>query len=216
MNPSGVILSVRDQLYENTEGYYSDAELYRYLSQAEVLVANSVGCTYFASGILTTGGIREYAKPSGSLYITRLSYDSYPLIKISQNDVDLLEGASYGKIAPSGNPTHYYETSSVVGLSSIPDAAKSLTFIYSKMPEPLTASSTTFSIPEQYADYLADYVLYRAFLKDQDSRAGTFLQIWESNLKQLKSDYKKSQRTNKTTVVKDSSQIYTGNYLGVF
>lgn len=205
--PSGIIALVRNQLYEFENGFFSDSELYSYLSMAESKLADAIGYTTATSGILSSG-VREYDKPTDSLKINRVEWDSYPLIKISREDIDSLEGSEYGKIGVSGNSTHYYEDSNVIGLSPIPDTAKTITFYYDMVPTALTSASTSFTLPKKYAYTLADFVLYRAFLKDQDPRAGTYLQIWNDNLRSAMWSADQETYRNQKYIVRDSGTKY--------
>lgn len=207
MTPSGIIQSVRDQLNEPEPGFYTDSELYSYLSQAELTFANAIQCTETSTTVVASGGYREFNKPE-SLNIYRVTWDNYPLIKISENDIDAIEGTSYGKIPSSGTPTYYYEHTNSIGLSPIPSEQKNLIYYYYEKPTVLTSASVDFTIPDRFSHYLVDYVMYRALFKDQDGRAGSYLQIWNDNLRKARTEYKKAVRTNKVTTVKDSSETY--------
>lgn len=207
VQPSGIISIVRDQINEQTaNGFYTDSELYNYLSMAEHKIADTIGYTTATSGIVSSG-VREYSKPEDALNINRVEWDGYPLIKISREDIDSLEGTSYGQIGVSGSSTHYYENSLVIGLSPIPDVDKTITFFYDKTPTPLSSTSE-FTIPNKYVYYTVDYVVYRAMLKDQDSRAGSYLQIWNDNLNSIKWSADQETYKNQKYIVRDSGCKY--------
>ena len=209
MIPSEMLTQVRSQLFETEDGFYSDSYLYNLMNQAEVQLAKVAEITSGVSGIPTVIGQREYAIPSGAIYVNRVAWDNCPLIKIDRNDVDLKEGTAYGKVDASGSPMYYYEEPAAIGLSPVPDAVKTLTVEYDFLPIAVSDDSDSFTIPDKYVYYIQNYVLYMAFLKDDDARYRVFLDLWLKNLSDIREDVRKTKTRNKVSIVRDSNYDFS-------
>jgi hypothetical protein len=170
MTPSDVLSRVRDQLAETTAAFWTNAELYRYMADGEREVNLMVSYNIVVTAATTTTGTSGYALPSSCLSVMRLTYDGVPLRKTDRNlrDRDALDMPSYGGTLQSGSPTHFYEFTGYAYLWPTPDAAKTINYFFLKDPTEVASGTTAFTIPANYHNCLQDYVLYRAYLKDQD------------------------------------------------
>lgn len=208
ISPSGLIVNIRAQLVETDAAFYSDTELYSYLSQAEMILANTIECTKTTSTLYTVVGQREYARPSGALVIDDAVWNGFTLIKVNDSDIPIIEGSQYGFTGSMGNPIYYYENGESIGLSPIPNASSSFVLSYSKSPDPIPTVSGTFSIPGQFVYYLVDYVMYRCYAKDNDQNRSLFhINLWNVNIQKAASDYARRQRNNQIVVVRDREYI---------
>lgn len=214
--PPARLTVVRSKIYETTPGYYTDPEIYSYMWEAEKILAGRVGCCEATDSSTTTvAATKEYTRPTGVETIIRLTWDYVKLKKIDMTELDSAEGTAYGGVTTSGSPEYYYEFGTIVGLSPTPSAAKTLKYYYQKTPAELSASSTTFTIPDKYAHYLDDYCLYRMWLKDQDfNMAKSYLEIWENNLNVAETDWMKQAMKDRYVTVKDVDQM-PGSDLGI-
>jgi len=170
MVPTDVLSRVRDQLAETTAAYWTNAELYRYMTDGEREVNNMFECNVSTTAHTSTTGTSGYTNPDDCLVIYRLTYDGVPLKKLDRNKrgVDALDMPGYGGTGESGNPTHYYELNGTVQLWPNPDASATVGFQFLKDTSALVSGSTAFEVPANHHTPLQDYVLYRAYLKDQD------------------------------------------------
>jgi len=207
MIPSKVLESVRFQCAESaSNSFWTDPEIYGYMTEAEQIIAEIVKATKTKdSSIITTSGIREYTKPSGVMTLERVTYDDARLEKITINQLDDLEGISYGSTGQTGQPTHYYEYGNEIGFSPKPDDAKTVTLYYSGSPATLSAASTSFTIPNDYGQYAADYILYRMYLKDDElnGQGKIHLQIWEGNLVKIRDNWEDREYHDQNIIVTD-------------
>jgi hypothetical protein len=167
MTPSQVLDMVRNQLNESQADFYGEQELYDYMWNAEQLAAQKTGCSLTTTTDTTVVAQREYTRPSNCLRIERLTWYNTKMKKITLTDVDAVEQTGYGHQGLSGQPVYYYEFGNTIGFSPIPSEAQTIVYYYVQEPTRLTAASSNFTIPDEYGHYLADYVLYRAYLKDQ-------------------------------------------------
>jgi len=185
MTPASVLTNCRAQLYETTATYWTDAELYGYMWYGERELAQLVPCTEAAFLTATVTDTSGYTSPSDILYYDRVTYDSVKLKRVDQTDVDALNRRGYGASSTTGQPTHYYEYGKMVYVWPIPQEAADLKFWYFSEPAEVTAAATDFTVPSMFQSYLQDYVLYRAWAKDDnEGKANFFRQQWEND-KQL-------------------------------
>lgn len=168
MTPDNVLSRVRDQLVEATAAFWSDAELYRYMSDAESEINNMVECYQTSTTTTTTTGTSAYTLATNCLMVTRMKYDGVPLKQIDKRERDALDMPGYGGTVQSGQPTHWYRYGDTAYLWPVPADAKDLEYDFVGQPAAITTASTAFSIPQLYHPQIQDYVLYRAFVKDQD------------------------------------------------
>jgi hypothetical protein len=177
--------------------------------QGEYILAKHTGCTETTNSSTTTvASTREYTIPTGVLNITRVTWYNFPLEKIDKNELDVYEGAAYNFSGTSGQPIYYYEYGAYIGLSPIPNAAQTLKLWYVAEPTELTAASTAFTIPNDFAFYLPDYCLYRMYLKDDNAQlAEVHKRLWDENLDKALTEWKARSRSNRRVIVKDSELI---------
>jgi hypothetical protein len=170
MVPTDVLSRVRDQLVEATAAFWTNAELYRAMTDAEHEINLLVSCNIVSTAVTTTTASSAYTLPSDCLELNRLTYDGVPLRKTDQykRGLDELDQPGYGGSLSTGQPSHYYQINSTVYLWPVPTENKSLRYNYLADTSALASGSTAFQVPANFHTCIQDYVLYRAFLKDQD------------------------------------------------
>ena len=203
MTPTQLYNSIRNQINDTSADFWSESELYRYMSDAEMELASLVNCTETTATDTSVADQREYDRPSDAINIERVTWNSVKLKKINLTDLDNLEGTSYGGSADYGNPVYYYDYADVIGLSPIPDAAQTIKYYYTAQPTILSASSTAFTIPAMLGHLLADYCLYRMYSKDQmSSESAKHFQLWKDNLKTAEQIMATQRSTDRFRVVR--------------
>jgi hypothetical protein len=183
MTPAEAVAAVRSLIDEPDAANWSDDEIRTYLWFGERLVIDKIGCYSGTNAATSTvSGTQEYAKPTDSFRVSKVTWDGVKLKKIDQADYDALSSISYGGSLATGSPCYYYEFGSNIGLYPVPDSAKTLKFWYIKEPANLTSASTSFSVPSLAQNAIVDYATYRALLKDKDKLADMFYSLWEKGL----------------------------------
>lgn len=208
MTPDQVFDTIRNQVYETAASFWSDDEIYSYMWQAEQEIASLVDCTQsYDSSQTTTANEPAYSKPSDVLYLTRVTWDGVKLKKIDWRQKDSLEIGTYGAADYVGNPTHYVEWGNTITLYPIPDRSASLVYYYIAQPTQITATSTSFTVPQLFHQYLPDYCLYRMYVKDQDDgRAMFHKQLWEENIYKARDKWNRRVSKDFYRVVKDEEE----------
>ena len=175
MTPNEVYTLVRNQVAETSPSFWGESEIYSLLSNAEALLASEIDCTEVTATDVSAPNVREYTRPTAALRISRITWDNTKLKKINFTDVDKIEGDTQD----FGDPVYYYEYGSSIGIVPTPTQVKTIKYYYLKKPVALSASSTAFTIPSEFGQYLVDFVLYYMLLKDQSELAQTHIQLWQ-------------------------------------
>jgi hypothetical protein len=168
MTPSSILSRVRDQLVEATASFWTDAELYRYMSDAESEINNMVECYQLTGTAAAATGTSAYTLPTDCVTVTRLTYDGVPLKLVSQRERSNLDQPGYGSTVQTGDSTHWYMYGGMAYLWPVPSRAPTIKYWYVAEPVDISTASSSFSVPQQFQNAIQDYVLYRAFTKDQD------------------------------------------------
>jgi len=204
-----VLATIRAQIDESAEGFYTDNEIYAYIWQAEIEINNLCGCAETTdSSTTTTAGTAEYSKPTDCLRIVRLLWDSNRMKKIDFRELENNEGFTYGHTIAQSQPWAYYEYGANIGLYPTPNATKTIKFYYVQQPAQITDVSTAFTIPLDFHVLISDYCLYRMWGKDQEeTRSVNHKKLFDENLMRAVSSWTKRRNADRIMVVKDS-EIY--------
>lgn len=186
MTPLELYTVIRNQIAEEDPGFWGEDEIYKIMWNGEKIFAFELQCAQSYSTDVSVVNQREYARPVNAQAISRLTWDRTKLKKITLEDVDRLEGDT----EDIGEPEYYYEYGNIIGLVPTPASAKVMKYYFNSIPSRLSASSTTFTIPGEYAHFIEDFVLYHLYMKDQQiSEADRHKTIWEDNLRKAKSEW---------------------------
>lgn len=202
MTPTQIYNTIRDQAYETSTAFYGESEIYTYMWQAECEVAGLVECTHASTSTTTTTSTSMYTKPTGYIMLKRLTYDSVKLKKITLKDQDAMDAVSYGGSTSEGQPNSYYEWGDQVGLYPIPNQAKTLKWWGIAEPTLCSSSSTAFTVPSVFHQYIPDYCLYRMYTKDEDTQRAMFHKnLWDENINKAIHKWKRRMNSDHHQVV---------------
>lgn len=216
MTPAQALTRTRTQLGETTAAFWSDAEIYGYLWEAECILTGKLGLNQATSSHTTVTGTSTYTFPDSLLRVERLTYNGKKLKKASFTDRDYLDGTDYGSTADTGNPEMYTEWAQQVYLYPVPDAAQTLGWFFYKAPAEITTASTVFTIKDEaIQQMIPDYAVWKCSLKDQEiSRAERHKQSWEQNVLRAESMWSDKHQSDRISGVKDEDE-YPGGFLGM-
>lgn len=216
MTPAQILATIRNQVYETTAAFYTDAEIYSYMWQAEQDLAEITKSTEAKDTSVTSStGTQLYNVPSTVAYIHRVEWDGVKLKKIDLTEEDALDFNQYGSTKQQGSPNFYFQWGNQIGLYPVPNDAKNVTMYYYAEPSVITSASTAFTLPSILHRYIPDYALYRMYAKDQDEgRAQFHRQQWEANLIRAKQLWSKRMNEDKYWVVRDTEN-YAQTELGI-
>ena len=202
---ANLIDRIQDTLQDTTSVRWPEAELLRYINDAQREIVNfkpEASATH-ANVTLTTG--TEQTLPSGGLRLIKVtrnvsdatvSATGKRAIRIV--DVDILDSqepdwhdptvtgdAAHGTVIKHyafdpDDPKKFYVYPGVSGDAYIE-------IVYSGTPTDLSATSDTINVDDIYGNAIVDFVLYKAYLKDAEfagnqQRAGTHYQLFTSSI----------------------------------
>ena len=205
---TNLLSRIRDTLQDTTSVRWSDAELRRYINDAQREVVN-----FRPEASATTANMALVVGTKQTLPAAGLR-----LIKITRNmssaaadatgkravrlvNVDILNTQEpnwhdpnvTGDAAHSTTVKHYvFDDDDPRTFYVYPGASSTSTFleiVYSKSPTDLTTGSSTIDIDDTYANAIIDYVLYRAYMKDAEyagnaQRAANHYQLFTASVGQ--------------------------------
>lgn len=210
MTPSEVYTLIRNQCDETETTFWGEAEVYQYMSMGETVIAKKIGLLEKSHTTTTSIGVRAgYSAPAG--VITRVTWDEVALTCVNQNDLGKIEGEAYGGVTTTGNPRYYFVYGNEINLSPIPASAKTLKTFYRGYPVSVTTASTAWSIPDDYGHHIADFALWRMFLKDQEMKeiAVAYKNEWNEGLDDIRRDWQQRIGRNAYAVVNEFDPIET-------
>lgn len=156
---------VRVEIGEATAGFWTDPQLYEYISRAAQDFSTDTGIIVAppvkTSSVADSGAYSLPASCPGPHAIIRVFYDDE---KIEPSTVDALIRNGNRPDDDSGTPTHWYpmsyEGTSYLGLCPIPDSAvtNGIIIYYWKIADRMTGPTDVCDVPDEY--YRA--IVYRA------------------------------------------------------
>ena len=232
MTPAEIITNVRSQFDDASSAFLTDTELYSYINQGLYeLCAQSDILQKIDTSITTVNGTATYDMPGvGGFDVT-----TYPIfIKIQQitwngnllfrKDLESFQAIT-GNNPSNGNPQYYNQWGKVLTLTPTPTTAQTVKIWGFGRPPVISASvadadlyagngTTAYpgGIEEAYQNDIIDYILMRAYYKDDDTKAIEHKRLWEMSLQRIKLEQK--QRDNMgahstVTCTDDSSIIWS-------
>lgn len=218
MNVATAIQTVRYQAYEANAAFWADDEIRQYLWEGECEISRLLECTEVVTSITTVTAAQEATYTSTVETIKRVTYDDERLRKIDFRDLEMLDSKGTGTDASTGDPTSYYlYGNNTIGFWPVPTASATVKIWGNGTPAQIISSTTGFTIPPQFHQYLADYALARMYWKDQDdTRARAHIDIWERNKVRAQTEWNRRKNGDKINVVKDGyalDRIRTYPYL---
>ena len=203
---ANLISRIQDILQDTTSIRWPEAELLRYINDAQREVCNlrpeSTATT--ANTALVVG--TKQSLPSGGLRLIRVTRNMSSAAgnatggrAVRLVDVDILntqepnwhDPTVSGDAAHTTTVKHYiFDEANPRSFYVYPGASSTSTFleiVYSAAPTDLANTSATLHVDDIFANAVIDYVLFRCYLKDAEyagnqQRAGTHFQLFSSSL----------------------------------
>lgn len=213
MTPAQSLSTIRNQLNETTANFFTDAEIYAYMWEAETLLAHEIGYVKKTTAHTTVTDQSVYTCPDNYVKIARVTYDGKKLKQVNDVDVDRLDGATYGSTVQSGKPEVYKKWGDDVTLWPTPEEDKELYFEFYKSPDQITTDSTLFTITDgAIQQMIGDYVLYKCFHKDLEvQKAEKHFAVWNANLSRAYMLARDRDGWDEMSTVKDEDEYAAGS-----
>lgn len=215
MTPAQALTRTRLQINETTAAFWTDAEIYSYMWEAECILAGKLGLFQAVTAHTTVTDTSAYTFPDSMLRLSRLTYDGKKLKKGDFTDRDYLDGTNYGSTLQSGKPEIYVEWAQQAYLYPVPDAAATLRWFFLKAPSEITAAAVFSVKDESLQQMIPDYCVWKCSLKDQElNRADRHKQAWEANVLMAESMWVDKHGSDRIYHVKDEDE-HAGGSLGM-
>lgn len=215
MDSGDALTRVRRAINETTAAFWSDAEIYGYLSEGERLLAGRLGGVQASTSHTSVTDTSAYTKPDGCLRIDRVTWNGRKLRRGNYRDRDFLDGTDYGSTLQTGKPEMYLEWGAQIVLFPVPDDAQALQYFFRKIPTRIT-NATAFTIQEEtLQEMLPDYAVWNCSLKDGElNRADRHKQAWDNNVQTAYSIWSDRENQDGIHHVRDEDE-YAGGQLGM-
>ena len=203
---ANLISRIQDILQDTTSIRWPEAELLRYINDAQREVCNlRPESTATTANLALVVGTKQ-TLPSGGLRLIKVTRNMSSAANSATGkravrlvDADILntqepnwhDPTVSGDAAHTTTVKHYiFDEDDPRSFYVYPGASSTSTFleiVYSAAPTDLTATSSTISVDDIFANAIIDYVLFRCYLKDAEyagnqQRAGTHFQLFSSSL----------------------------------
>lgn len=193
MTPDEVLLYAKQNYNADSDSFFSDAEGYKHLWAAQMILAREARCIERVYTTTTTSGTREYSVPTLAIGIKRVTYNGQKLEPYTFRVDDLFTVLNESTTS-TGTPKFYVLCNRTLYLRPIPDSSSATLRIYTFNKPDETESGGTLDVPEAYHLALSDYLLWRFAAKDQNYQAA---QYWQEQWKERLAEVKRAVRKEK-------------------
>lgn len=202
MAPDEIIEQARQAYNAVGDSFFSAAELYNMIWQAEQILAIETKCIEDTLTTSTVASQHEYSKPSTCMSVKRVTYNGMNLIPIGFMEDDAVTGFS-AATTQTGTPVYYYEWETSIFLRPIPNEVQTLKLWFYAKPQVVTAA-TTLEVAEEYHMMIVDFLLQHMFGKDgKTDMAAYHMGQWNISVNRVRSWEAKRRRGNQAAAVKN-------------
>jgi hypothetical protein len=185
--------------------FFSDAEIYRYIWEAEAELATEAKLIERAYTTTTVASTAAYAAPTYAMVIKRVTYDSQKLMPISFREYDAL--VFNATTIPLGTPQYYVLWEDELTLYPTPDAAATLKIWSLNQPQQVTSTSA-LEVPGVWHLPMADFLLWKFAQKDKNFQAAANYQAaWAQTVQKAKKWNRTRVRGDSFTTVTDVDMV---------
>lgn len=206
MDISDIEEAARAQYNGVGDTFFSSTDFVRSIYQACLQLAREALCIEATYSTDTVAGTQQYAFPTNTISIKRVTYEGQKLQPVNMREDDSLTLQNSGSTT-QGTPTYYFVWDDTIYLRPIPDSVGELIIYSYNEPSEVTTSST-LEVPTEFHMDIVEYVLYRMYAKDKDLQMAQFHRDnWIEALKAAKRWYKRRRRGDAMPVVGDEESL---------
>lgn len=224
---SAAIEQVRDRLDEPYEGFWSDANIRRWLNEGVREIARRSEWKRTSSDIACVAGTQFYTLPLATIRVYRAEWVpsgtslTYRLEYRDINQMDVMWGPN--QRITQGIPQFYTMVSAnplSVELAPIPTQTSTLRIFYYIMPTDLAtnttaAEATALDVPMGWEDLPVEYATAMAFRKSRDPQQyAQTMQVFESKLTEFTD--MATRFTDEPTMITPDTGGWGGDYMDSF
>lgn len=205
MTPTELTTYALQQYNAVNDDFFSQPELFSHIQAAQNILArecNAIENTYTTP---TVASQQEYSWPTNAIAIKRITWNGQKLTKISFREDDYLTGFNQAT-ASTGTPVTYAVFDRTIYLRPVPNAVQSLKIFTFDAPSAVSASAE-LDVPTEFHLGIANYLLWRMALKDQNFQAAkTYQELWDEERARCLAWSRKRQVADGFNTVRDEDQ----------
>lgn len=166
---SEVMTAVKRQFGDESGVQLEDADLIRWINDAQDVIVAKTKVTKAKSSIAATANQASYTFPSENIHqIESIHYDSNRIPNMSFPEAEEYIFSADPEQVAFGNPVLWYEWAGTFTFWPAPDATKNIDLYYTKRPTRVTTGTDLLSLPDKYYQDVVRYVLQQAYEMDED------------------------------------------------
>lgn len=208
MTPAQIEQAARERYNSVGETFWSQSEIMTLIYEACMEIATETHCIEETYTTSTVADQQEYAKPTNSIGIKRITYAGNKLLKITFREDDALT-LNNATTTATGTPQYYAEWGETIYLRPVPSGVGTLKVFSINEPQAVTSTST-LEVPSVFHLAMIDKVVGEMCAKDENMSAATYyLNRWEQKKVKAKALWRKMKRTDSFTAVQDEETLPT-------
>lgn len=205
---SQLLTMARQRINAIGDSFWSDAELYDAIYQAQMDLALETRCIQQVYTSTTVASTQQYSKPTNTITIKRVEYNGYKLEPITMREDDAIT-LSNAATTSTGVPEYYFEWGDSIYLRPIPSDANTLKIYSINMPQAVSATST-LEVPTRYHLDILHYMIYVMLAKDEQvAQAANYYALWEKAKFRAKKFERVRLRNDSSTHMQDPELLPT-------
>lgn len=201
MTPGELETAARNQYNAVGDTNWSSTEIYNLVYAACLELVRD--CGFIIERVYTTTTVastQDYAMPTQTLSVKRVTYDGKKLAPYTMRDDDSIT-LSNQATTDTGEPDYYYQWNDTLSLRPIPQEAKTLKVYTINYPQTITSTST-LEVPEFTHMMIVDYIVSRMAAKDMNFDTASFHSgLWETHKQMLTRKLRQMKRGDAFAVV---------------
>ena len=210
MTVTEVITAARD-LYNSTgDSFFSDTQMYVWIKKACDEMAKKAKIIERTYTTTTVDGQQDYAYPTNTIEIKRVTYNGAKLKRITHRDDDTVTLANAAS-TQTGSSIYYTDWNFTLSLRPIPDSAVTLKIYSYNLAQAITATST-IEIPDLFQFDITYYLNMMMATKDQNWDAVTYFKgMWDQAVMNAIAWKKRQKRSDSFATVQDEESHVVTN-----
>jgi hypothetical protein len=214
MTPSDLAEYARQQYNSLTDDFFSESELNRHIWAAQLELARKAFLIERVYTTTTVADQREYEFPTNTIGIKRVEYEGVKLAPINFREDDAIT-LNNSATTGTGTPACYAVWNRTLYLRPVPIEAGELTIFSYSEPQAVDTTST-LEVPTAYHLDMANYLLWRKSIKDQNFEAARhYKETWDECVKAAREFQRKSKRGDSFATVQDIDMLNSNGLGGV-
>ena len=213
LTPASLVERIRYMTGES-DTFWTDPEIYAYMTEAEQLVTDRVDCSQDSTTIASVANQRQYDVPDRVKDLKRVEYNGQKIKNIDFNELGALEDTGSDSTS-TGDPRFYYMWGDKIGVSPVPgnDGTNISMYFTAAITTDYSAATASFNTPSWIPHYYADFILWRSYMKDDELKktASVYEARWERDLEEIESAWKDRQMGDQYTTVKQDDTYPTSS-----